>query len=236
MMRPHPSSIVCLLLKYALRIPSCVANFILPDPAIIDCGIDILISASGDLGTGLGPYSDVPLGTYNMIYEVDDNCGNKGICESQIEIRDCKKPTPFCKDGLIVEMDADSILVVNAEVFDDGSFDNCPGELIFSFSIDPSDTTMIFDCSTLGFFNIEVWLTDASGNQDFCLTNIIIQDNEGVCAGLPLISGSVETSEGTPIPNVSIHLNNILNQAQTDSSGLLSNRGFVWRRHFSSCK
>ncbi|MEO1260588.1 MAG: hypothetical protein AAFZ15_17460 [Bacteroidota bacterium] len=207
------------LIEICVEDTSCVAIFTLPTPDVQDCGIELSYSASGDLGTGLGPFTDVPLGIYDMIYEVDDNCGNRGICATQVEVRDCKKPTPFCKDGLIVEMEADSILVVNAEVFNDGSFDNCPGELVFSFSIDPNDSTMIFDCSTLGFFEVNVWLTDESGNQDFCITDITIQDNDGVCAGLPLISGTVESSAGVPIPNVTISLNSGSDQTLTDSLG-----------------
>ena len=198
---------------------SCNAEFILPNPDILDCGISISISAIGDLGTGLGPFTGVPLGAYNMTYQVDDNCGNRGFCETVIVVKDCKNPTPFCKTGLIVEIEADSIVIVNAESFNEGSFDNCPGELNFSFSIDPDDTTKVFDCATLGFFEVEVWLTDASGNQDFCETVIIIQDNNGVCAGPPLVSGFVATTVGQPIPNTTINLNGGSQQTLSDSAG-----------------
>ncbi|MEZ4957615.1 MAG: hypothetical protein R2825_28915 [Saprospiraceae bacterium] len=79
-----------------------------------------------------------------MTYQVDDNCGNQGFCETKIEVRDCKKPTPVCDNGLIIEIDEDSIVIVNAEIFNGGSYDNCPGELMFSFSIDPTDSLAIF--------------------------------------------------------------------------------------------
>ena len=164
---------------------SCFADFELPIPDILDCGLAIDVSATGDLGIGLGPFTNVPPGFYDMTYQVDDNCNNRGFCETEIEVKDCKKPTPICKTGLIIALNGDSVVIVNAEIFNDGSFDNCPGDLIFSFSTDPTDSLAIFDCSTLGFQNVDVWVTDATGNQDFCATFVFIEDNDGVCIGVP---------------------------------------------------
>ena len=198
---------------------SCEATFELPIPGITDCGVEISITATGVLGTGLGPFVNIPLGIYEMTYQVDDNCGNQGFCKTTITVKDCKKPTPFCKDGLIIEINEDSIVIVNAEVFNDGSFDNCDGELIFSFSIDPTDSLVVFDCSSLGYQMINVWLTDASGNQDFCANFVFVEDNNGICAGVPRIEGSVQTAENEAINNVTISLNNTLLSTTTDLEG-----------------
>ena len=200
---------------------SCMTNFSLPIPDIMDCGLSIEVSAIGDLGNGIGPFQDVPLGIYEMTYQVDDNCGNRGFCETVVEVKDCKAPTPICQDGLIVEIDEDSIIIVNAEVFDEGSFDNCPGNLIFSFSIDPRDSMAIFDCSSIGYQTVNIWVTDASGNQDFCATFIFVEDNNGVCSGAPLISGSVLTVEQEGITGVSI-LSNAQPAILTDADGSYS--------------
>ncbi len=197
---------------------TCMADFELPFPDILDCGISINVTATGDLGVGLGPFIEVPLGTYGMTYQVDDNCGNSSFCETEVEVKDCKKPTPFCQNGLIIELDEDSIIIVNAEIFNAGSFDNCPGELIFSFSMDPSDSLAIFDCSTLGYQNVEIWLTDASGNQDFCATFVFVEDNDGVCSGVPLVNGNVQTVISEGITGVSI-TNNSQMATITDSDG-----------------
>ena len=218
-----PPVVNCLpMVEICIEDTTCFADVTLPVPDILDCGISIAISATGDLGTGTGPFLNIPPGLYEMTYQVDDNCGNRGFCETEIEVRDCKKPTPFCKNGLIIEMENDSILVVNAEIFNDGSFDNCPGELIFSFSTDPTDTTLIFDCGSLGFQSVDVWLTDAAGNQDFCTTFVFIDDNNGVCAGLPLISGTITTPENNAIEEVQISLNNGAVSTMSDATGYYS--------------
>ena len=198
---------------------SCVATFELPNPEVLDCGTDISIGATGDLGTGIGPFLNVPPGMYRMTYQVDDNCGNRGFCETLIEVRDCKKPTPFCKDGLIVEIQEDSIVIVNADIFDDGSFDNCTGDLTFSFSIDALDSIAIFTCATLGFQEVNVWLTDEAGNQDFCVTFVFVEDNTGVCAGVPIISGTVQTPDHKAIKHVELNLNNNAMVAFSDLDG-----------------
>jgi hypothetical protein len=60
-----------------------------------------------------------------------------------------------------------------------GSFDNCPGDLIFSFSPDVNDDNVLYTCDDLGQQPVEIWVTDAAGNQDFCETFIVVQDNMG---------------------------------------------------------
>lgn len=198
---------------------TCMVTFELPIPEILDCGYSIETTANGDLGTGLGPFIDVEIGEYNMTYQANDNCGNNGFCETLVKVIDCKKPTPFCKDGLIIEIDEDSVIIVNAHILNDGSFDNCDGELIFSFSTDISDSLALFNCSTLGFQSVDIWVTDASGNQDFCETSVFVEDNNLICSGEPLISGVVMTSAADSIPDVSIHLNNHLDSATTNIAG-----------------
>ncbi len=203
-----PPIVNCLpMLEICISDTSCTTEVELPIPDAFDCSTVLDFSATGDLGTGLGPFTAIPSGIYHMTYQVKDNCGNTGFCETNIEIRDCKKPTPLCKDGLIIELDEDSIIIVNPEIFDEGSYDNCPGDLSLSFSSNPSDTTLILDCGILGYRTIEIWVTDAAGNQDFCLTNVFVQDNMGVCTGDPLISGFVETALHEPVHGVSVSLN-----------------------------
>ncbi|MEZ5059856.1 MAG: hypothetical protein R2879_22715, partial [Saprospiraceae bacterium] len=209
------------LLDICIEDTVCFTDVMLPVPNILDCGIELTISAIGELGTGLGPFTDVPPGIYLMTYQVDDNCGNRGFCETKIEVRDCKKPTPVCDNGLIIEIDEDSIVIVNAEIFNGGSYDNCPGELMFSFSIDPTDSLAIFDCSSIGYQNVDIWLTDAAGNQDFCANFVFVQDNDGVCSGLPLISGIVQTAENKALVDVEL-ANNALPISFSDTTGRYS--------------
>ena len=41
-----------------------------------------------------------PAGVHVIEWTVEDMCGNEETCETVIDVRDCKKPTPYCSPGL----------------------------------------------------------------------------------------------------------------------------------------
>ncbi|MEK7257198.1 MAG: hypothetical protein AAB316_20760, partial [Bacteroidota bacterium] len=184
----------------------CDVSFELPVPGVTDCSGSLTITASGELGTGF-IFENVPPGDYAMTYLVQDNCNNQTACQTIVRVKDCKPPTPYCFPGFSVTLDEDTVLVFPAEQFDAGSFDNCSGDLHFSFSPDVTDTTIHFDCFSIGYVFVDVYVTDASGNQDFCQSVVFVNDNNGVCMGDPLISGTVEMANGDPVKNVAVGLN-----------------------------
>ncbi len=89
-----------------------------------------------------------------------------------------------------VDPNDDPMVQVWASDLNAGSFDNCAGTLKYSFSPDTDDTGITYDCGDLGQQPVEIWVTDASGNQDFCETFVIIQANMGQCGGNPLVAAS----------------------------------------------
>jgi len=198
---------------------TCGATINLPVPAIDDCvgQENVSFKVESDLGNGFGPFSNVAPGTYQVRYTATDNCGNSNSCETTFSVADCKKPTPLCIGSLVVDLmevgqDNDAnpnagMVDVWASDFDAGSFDNCPGDLQFSFSEDVSDVHLTFNCFNIGIQTVTLWVTDAAGNKDFCEVNIDVQDNQGACMGNPLIAGAVATEEGAAIEEVSVNLN-----------------------------
>lgn len=193
---------------------SCGAIITLPEPAIQDCSPDVTVTVESDLGSGYGPFIDVAPGTYTVTYSAMDNCGNSNACQTSFIVEDCKKPTPYCKNGLIIElMTVDPAMVeVWATDFDAGSFDNCPGDVQISFSADVSDINKTFNCDHVGQQSIEIWVTDASGNQDYCSTFVFIQANMGQCPMIddPLVAGLVETEDNDAISGVEININSAM--------------------------
>jgi hypothetical protein len=186
----------------------CDVTFDLPLPDVQDCSSKLLYSATGDLGTGLGPFVNVKPGTYKVTFKVDDSCNNSNSCSTNILVKDCKFPTPFCINGLIVNLDEDSVAIVFPEDFDAGSYDNCDGPLMLSFSPNVNDTVMMFDCFDVSMFiTVQIWVTDAAGNQDFCETFVFVSDNMGVCQGPPKIEGLVVTEKDIPVAKVEVGLN-----------------------------
>jgi hypothetical protein len=191
---------------------TCGATVLLPTPEVQDCSPNLVFDVTSGLGTGFGPFVNVAPGTYDVTYNVTDNCNNQTDCHTTVTVVDCKKPVAFCKNGLVVELDppADTIHVtVLASDFNAGSFDNCPGDLLFSFSADTAYTQHTYYCGDVGQQTVQIWVTDASGNQDYCETFVIIQANIGQCTGDTLVvnvSGAIANQDENPVENVMVNL------------------------------
>lgn len=190
----------------------CVAAVALPNATVEDCSQSTTITISSDFGTGTGSFHDVVEGEYDATYTATDGCGNYSSCSISITVVDGKQPTPYCKNGLIVElMPSTGTIEIWASDFDDGSFDNCPGDVLISFSADVDSVATTFGCDDLGQQNIEIWVTDVAGNQDFCITHVIIQDNMGGCNQNPvttaMVAGMISNEMGAEIESVTVSVN-----------------------------
>lgn len=206
----------------------CYTNVVLPIPDVTDCSTDITIEVSANLpGATADPYAfqNVGPGVYDVLYTVTDECGNLAYDNVEVTVEDCKKPTPYCENGLIVEIMQTGMVEVWASDFDAGSFDNCPGPLQLSFSADVNDISQVFTCEDLGQQMIELWVTDAAGNQDFCTTFMVVQDNMNTCTNpSPLtIAGGLHTEMDQPIEGATVEVNSGQGYLQTTAGdGLFS--------------
>ena len=88
--------------------------------------------------------TNLPVGTYTVRYFAIDRCGNSTGTDFEFDIKDCKLPTPYCKDGLVLELMAindpnnttfEPMVEIWASDFDAGSYDNCPGGVKLSLDI-----------------------------------------------------------------------------------------------------
>ncbi len=201
--------------------PGCGGDIELIIPATDDCtpteslkfiyAIDLNNDGTIDRPGGtnnLSGYFDV--GKHKVTIEVEDGCGNSDKCEFILTVKDCKKPTPYCFTEITtVVMPSTEMIDIWASDFDNGSFDNCPGDLKFSFSSNVNNTQAFFNCDNLGTNSLQMWVTDAAGNQDFCSVKVDIQANPGVCEGTLRASGKVTTFFNKDMPNVGVTLSNI---------------------------
>jgi len=161
--------------------------------------------------SGLTPViTDIlPMGLHRVYWVVSDNCGNVSSGNYWVRLRDCKKPSPVCFNGLAtVVMPSSGMIALPATYFNHNSFDNCTpaDELIFSYSADVNETVRTWTCDDLvangsPIFEVTIYVTDGDGNQDYCNTFIRIDDNDGVCPGVGtlVVKGNVTTyapSEG----------------------------------------
>lgn len=204
----------------------CNTEVNLPVPSVADCNPSSSISITSDLPNPVSgnhyQYLQVPPGNYTATYAVSDLCGNTAYQTINIVVSDCKKPTPYCENGLIVEIMQTGMIDVSVTSFDAGSFDNCTSELLFSYSANINDTLRTYDCDLLGQQPIQMWVTDAAGNQDFCQTFIIVQDNMDVCAAMPIIAGRIHTEMDLNVANVMVDVNGGMFSQMTGSDGMYS--------------
>lgn len=177
-------------------------------------------------------------GSHWVYFTVTDGCGNYETCRLTVRVKDTKDPTPICIAKLTTTMMSTGMVPIQAESFNlcqcsGASFDNCTPseELRFSFSSDVSDTERIFTCEDIvngvaESFDLEMWVTDLDGNQDFCNVTLIIMDNVDACPDAPDASASLagqivdEEQIGMPAFEVKLEKDDQLEeQKTTDDQG-----------------
>ncbi|MFN8281548.1 MAG: T9SS type A sorting domain-containing protein [Saprospiraceae bacterium] len=169
-----------------------------------------------------------PIGTTKFYYFGEYGCGSQLSCEISITVKNKVSPVPNCLPGLIVALmpvdsthdgvPDDGMIVVWAKDIDHGSYAKCQKQgLIYSFSSDTKNTSRIFTCADLGKNEVQLWITDSSGNQSFCKTYIEIQNNNAKIPnckkdsviGNPTrlnIAGNILSPTGTQMPGIQAHL------------------------------
>ena len=159
-----------------------------------------------------------PFGWHRITWFIEDGCGNVGTCDTVFHILDCKRPTPYCKTGIItVVMPSSGSIAIWANDLDAGSFDNCTHEedLKFYFNGDESWTGYVVNCDTFANrgatgsvrISVQVWVEDEEGNADYCTTIIEVQDPNGVCGGTvtsTAVAGKVFTEEQNFVQDVQV--------------------------------
>lgn len=179
-----------------------------------------------EFGQGNHFAKTMEIGTYEIVWIVEDKCGNQNYCDYKFNVKDCKNPTPYCiSDLTTVVMNQVGMVTVNAQDFDHGSYDNCTPsnygtcgcltDLKFSFSQDVNDTTYVITCDSLvsgvaRTFYLKMWVTDEAGNQDFCSIQLQVQDNNDVCPdsdGIQLSGTLNKWKDGSPVKGINVKMN-----------------------------
>ncbi len=178
-----------------------------------------------EFGIGNHFSKTMEIGTYEIAWIVEDKCGNQSFCNYQFTVKDCKNPTPYCiSDLTTVVMNQAGMVTVKAIDFDHGSYDNCTPsnygtcgcktDLLFSFSKDVRDSIYTITCDSLvngvaRTFYLEMWVTDEAGNQDKCLIQLQVQDNNGVCPdteGIEISGNLNKWKDDSPMKGVNVKL------------------------------
>jgi hypothetical protein len=173
-------------------------------------------------GVGLNRLIEsLPIGKHTVHWTVEDRCSNLTNCVDTITINNCKAPSAYCLAGLavaIIAMDTNGDGILDTELdtlyardLDAGTALNCGAALRFSFSSNVLDSFRVYTCDSLGRREVNMYVTDAFGNQSLCRTFIEVQDNntDTFCRRTSLsttISGIVRTEFGSQIESAKIEL------------------------------
>lgn len=233
----------------------CAAKIVIAKPEANDCTSNLLFTyevykSNGILvKNGASFPADITVspndyGNYSVIYRVSDRCGNINSSMKPFTVKDLVKPTPICHQNIATSLGMSGMSMVNASVFDAGSFDNCTAikDLDIRIQVMPMGNVIYpdtlpnmytFKClpkyvpssTFIGYRKfVRLWVGDKAGNWDYCDTEIEVQDNFAVCdyeaIEMRAISGNIATEKGKSVENVRIALEGYLKRDQnTPNSG-----------------
>ncbi|MEP7195509.1 MAG: T9SS type A sorting domain-containing protein [Saprospiraceae bacterium] len=172
---------------------SCVANVFLPAIEAVDAchnklRIDI-VYPGGILTNKNGGLVDLPIGQDTIIYRVYDGCYNLTEDTVIITVKDVTEPVAICDRRTVVAINGSGFNQVPAEVFDDGSFDECHVNHFEVRRMDLNPCGIIgeddwgpevdFCCEDVGqTIMVGFKVVDDSGNEGICMVTVEVQDKD----------------------------------------------------------
>ena len=166
--------------------------------------------ASGSTNTFSGTLTS---GSYSISWRAEDACGNFAFAHQPLTITSIKTPTPICLTSMEVDIDNSNLETeLWAADFDAGSYHACSNPIELSFSTDPTDTNITYDCDSVGARTVRLYVTDmVTMAQDFCVASVIVLD-PGTCppsmSNNLTLSGEVYTETIEYIEDVEVYLGN----------------------------
>jgi hypothetical protein len=188
-----------------------------PPATATDCSPNIFFTNNSPYATSSGANvsGNYPLGTTVVTIQALDGCGNETVKQLTINVVDNTPPALACNTGVSTDL-ANNLGNIEAIVFANvllvSTSDNCtPTNEIGVFirkavanpTGPPATTQLTYTCDDVGSNLVEVWVVDQAGNADYCVTNVIIQDNFNLCpnptAQQATVAGAIVNEDGIPV-------------------------------------
>lgn len=172
----------------------CEARVLLPSVEAYDiCHDDIRVDIAypgGILINQNGGYANLPVGLDTVYYRVYDGCYNLTESYIIINVLDNTEPVAVCDRNTVVALNQSGYNWVAADVFDDGSFDECE---LDHFEVRRMDSAYCgsrgeddwgpevgFCCEDVGqIVMVGFRAVDHSGNSGTCMVSVEVQDKVG---------------------------------------------------------
>ncbi|MEL6866545.1 MAG: HYR domain-containing protein, partial [Bacteroidota bacterium] len=188
----------------SVEVWKCGADWLAPLPILMDaCGeedisytIEIVGSTASILQLANGQYrvNDIAPGLYDVIYRAENCCGSQTEASLELAVIDDVPPVPVCDQFTVVTIPGiqtpgtvgAGTITVDAEVFDDGSFDSC-SEVTFAVrrtrsgcgSFTSFRPTVNFCCDDVEEkVQVELLVRDNAGNSSICLIDVEVSDKQ----------------------------------------------------------
>ena len=169
---------------------ACTGSIFLPPATVSDVcspsGLSVRVfTPFGVINGNGGALLDVPIGTHTLTYEARDGCNNVATCQTTLTVVDDDAPTVICDEFTTITLTNQGIADIPAEVFDDGSFDNCCGLDFDVRRMAPAcgqstafGPTVRFCCADAGqTVEVEMRATDCFGNANSCMVFVTVENN-----------------------------------------------------------
>lgn len=181
---------------------------------------NIVYRTGNGTGGALNANGSYEAGIYVIKWTINDQCGNTETKTYQISVLDRKKPSAYCLGTITtVIMPSTGSVGINAKTFNLGSSDNCPGNLIYSFSstfpVRVSDSIRTFTCNDFPsgkdtiHRSLQMYVWDQSANSDFCTVNLIVQKNVACTPSTKpdiTLGGNIANEKNQKMDVVSVYL------------------------------
>jgi len=158
--------------------------------------IDFSQSGSGRVSNATNALTGnvYPIGMHTITWTYFDRCGNSTTLAYDFQVKLGVGPIAVCQNLAMplheFDTDGDGVkdsvkVCANASMFNNiksGSYHPCEADFTLSFSEDPLDTIMCFDCSSLCDLQVvTIFVIDEFGNVSSCDASLEIQDPKGLC-------------------------------------------------------
>jgi len=147
----------------------------------IDNGSNDNCQLSG-VSLNLNSFTCSDLGPNSVVLTATDGFGNTSTCNATVTVLDTVSPIVSCQD-VNVQLGPNGLVLVNPQQVEDGSSDACG---VVSYQLDVTD----FDCTKLGQNQVQLTVTDASGNAGSCFAIVDVGDTiapNAVCQNIQVI-------------------------------------------------
>jgi len=128
--------------------------------------------------------ADIFANPHTVTMVVADATGNLDSCTSQINVQDVTPPTAACQSATVY-LSAGAVNVTPAAVLVTPTGDNCT---TLSSTFTGIGSNIVYTCDSIGPHNVQVTVTDISGNTATCNTLINVVDTtspNAICNTLP---------------------------------------------------